>query len=462
MSLSHQKPSFFSLALPRPPITLSPCVPLQQLPTVSPNRHFTPSRPRHSTDSWNSIEDETNHDWTPDQMAMLVSSLDSVPSHLASPFSGSIPPSNLLDKIGRHILDIKTREEWPHSLRSTRVKLLHIAKQQAQVAQHSQPHPTHQSSLASPRFSLNVPCADLQTPGRAASRRVPLYRQNSMDFLPIPEEKSVSLHCEDKLGSSLQRSERVIAHAPFHPYGRSHRFASRKTTGPSPLSHHASSDGMATSRTRRGYPTPLDSTSTHRNQKKMKRLSAPEAGPFNVSSTSLSSASSSSTRVAMATALGASNSCDPIISIPPRFPKKMPTFGPRSRRTRAGDASSSDNPSSLRRSSRGSLDASQSPKRARLISSTSKRSHPYSLAAGSSSPVIRDSPRLRRVGTGKYFSPDDENTIPPGNASPDLHFHRMVGRKISFGSDHGRGPVGIVSVAYILDAPFEGVTEAQK
>jgi transcription factor SPN1 len=54
--------------------------------------------------------------------------LDALPAHLLTPFVGPVPPSNLLDKIARGVAQAKGTEEWPHSVRATRVKLMELAR----------------------------------------------------------------------------------------------------------------------------------------------------------------------------------------------------------------------------------------------------------------------------------------------------------------------------------------------
>lgn len=91
--------------------------------------------------------------------------------------------------------------DWPHSLRATRLKIIQVAKKQARLASgkatikkssHSL-DPTMITSSSQGQHSGDV-AMDLDTPAYTSSRlsalrqRTPLYRQNSMDFLPIPEE----------------------------------------------------------------------------------------------------------------------------------------------------------------------------------------------------------------------------------------------------------------------------------
>jgi transcription factor SPN1 len=54
--------------------------------------------------------------------------LDALPAHLLTPFNGPVPPSNLLDKIARGVAQAKGPEEWPHSIRATRMKLMELAR----------------------------------------------------------------------------------------------------------------------------------------------------------------------------------------------------------------------------------------------------------------------------------------------------------------------------------------------
>jgi hypothetical protein len=132
--------------------------------------------------------------------------LERAPSHLATPYVGAIPPSNLLDTIAREILETRSMSDWPHSLRATRQKLIQVAKKQARLDSKSSKmqsvtSPRGEDELAIPPFLDHIVQEDhstlmeLDTPpqpmrmGMSAMRqRTPLYRRNSMDFLPIPEE----------------------------------------------------------------------------------------------------------------------------------------------------------------------------------------------------------------------------------------------------------------------------------
>jgi hypothetical protein len=57
----------------------------------------------------------------------LPQTLDALPSHVITPFNGSIPPQNLLDKIARGITAAKGPNDWPHSVTATRAKLFDLA-----------------------------------------------------------------------------------------------------------------------------------------------------------------------------------------------------------------------------------------------------------------------------------------------------------------------------------------------
>ncbi|KAK0450260.1 hypothetical protein EV421DRAFT_1991212 [Armillaria borealis] len=97
---------------------------------------FIKANNRKSSDSWNSSnqdfgDDVETADWKADHILLLSRTLDALPSHLVTPFNGPIPPSNLLDKIARGVAQAKGPNDWPFSLRATRVKLIEIARSRA-------------------------------------------------------------------------------------------------------------------------------------------------------------------------------------------------------------------------------------------------------------------------------------------------------------------------------------------
>jgi hypothetical protein len=104
-----------------------------------------------------------------------------------TPFNGPIPPSNLLDKIARGVTQAKG-EDWPHSLRATRVKIIELARTIAE--EDSKPKKTIPEESAMDCSESYFAEADVlqQTTNIGMGKmglgpRRPLYRQSSMDFL---------------------------------------------------------------------------------------------------------------------------------------------------------------------------------------------------------------------------------------------------------------------------------------
>jgi transcription factor SPN1 len=107
--------------------------------------------------------------------------LDALPAHLLTPFNGPIPPSNLLDKIARGVANAKGPNDWPHTVRATRVKLMEIARQLAKTSirdENRRRCPTEEEDYAYFGFGGEV----LQPSTNTVSRR-PIRRQSSMDFM---------------------------------------------------------------------------------------------------------------------------------------------------------------------------------------------------------------------------------------------------------------------------------------
>jgi len=105
--------------------------------------------------------------------------LDALPAHLLTPFNGSVPPSNLLDKIARGVANAKGPIDWPHSIRATRVKLMELARLRAKESapiENRRRRIPHEDDYPYPGGEV------LQQSTNTLSRR-PLYRQSSMDFL---------------------------------------------------------------------------------------------------------------------------------------------------------------------------------------------------------------------------------------------------------------------------------------
>ncbi|KAF8606568.1 hypothetical protein BDV93DRAFT_553735 [Ceratobasidium sp. AG-I] len=222
MPIAHRRPGLLHLVLPHPALdqasTLSPSsaasphtprktsrlLPDSGLP--HPRTSITSDRPRSSIDSWNSVDtNEIAWEWKDEELALLSRTLDNIPSHLMTPYVGVIPPPNVLDKLARNIASSRTALEWPHSIRATRVKLHELCRRktvQKAIERHT-PAPN--------QVTQNSPQAIPAPPVRR-----PLYRQSSMDFLPVKNEPT----SVTRLSSRLQRSDRLLSHTPFHPYAR--------------------------------------------------------------------------------------------------------------------------------------------------------------------------------------------------------------------------------------------------
>ncbi|KAI6042853.1 hypothetical protein EDC04DRAFT_2654997 [Pisolithus marmoratus] len=162
-----------ALLVPRPQIPgthVSPATPVghrvsglsslphtpQRSPVASHIFISPPSAHRNSTDSWNSsnydIEDPAAV-WKDEEARLLSRTLDALPAHLITPFNGPVPPPNLLDKVARGISAAKGPNNWPHTVRATRIKLLELARVKAQEERygniHEQVDNTARSSNAS-------------------------------------------------------------------------------------------------------------------------------------------------------------------------------------------------------------------------------------------------------------------------------------------------------------------------
>ncbi|KAJ7364174.1 hypothetical protein DFH08DRAFT_267798 [Mycena albidolilacea] len=192
---------------------------------------------RKSTDSWNSSNqdlDDLDYDWKPDQILLLRRTLDALPPHLMTPFNGPIPPSNLLDKIARGVTQAKG-EDWPHSLRATRVKLIELARTIAQ--EDSKPKKTIPEESAMDCSESYFAEADVlqQTTniGMGLGPRRPLYRQSSMDFLDTSDP--LDSDTINRLSTRLQKADRFIPNASSHPYSRSQM--QRRSSSPPRPSH---------------------------------------------------------------------------------------------------------------------------------------------------------------------------------------------------------------------------------
>lgn len=113
-----------------------------------------------------------------------------------TPFNGPIPPSNLLDKIARGVIQAKGPIEWPHGIRATRVKLIELSRQRAKD---EQAHNTITEVYSDMEMEDgdedgNYGCFP-ESRGKTFSVRRPLYRQSSMDFMnaaDLKENDSIS------------------------------------------------------------------------------------------------------------------------------------------------------------------------------------------------------------------------------------------------------------------------------
>ncbi|KIM80492.1 hypothetical protein PILCRDRAFT_534457 [Piloderma croceum F 1598] len=204
-------------------------------PTCS-SLFFAPSGNRKSTDSWNSSnqdgEDDQEWDWKTEHTLLLSRTLDALPSHLLTPFNGPVPPSNLLDKIARGVSHAKGPNEWPHSIRATRAKLLELARIRAKEAaeeKRAKSIAEEDDDYSSGYFGDIVLQPTTNTP---ASPRKPLYRRSSMDFIA-----SAKLDLKDndnlsRLSNRLQRTERIIPTSSYHPYQRPYTRSQARSESP--------------------------------------------------------------------------------------------------------------------------------------------------------------------------------------------------------------------------------------
>ncbi|KAG9113672.1 hypothetical protein FRC07_007739 [Ceratobasidium sp. 392] len=219
MPIAHRRPGLLHLVLPHP--ALDQAAALSPSPALSPHTPRRTSReglpcprtsiasdkPRSSIDSWNSVDtNELVWEWKDEELALLSRTLDNLPSHLMTPYVGVVPPPNVLDKLARNIALSRTALEWPHSVRATRVKLHELCRSKTvQKALERRTPAPHTVSQNSPQVT------EIMAPTRR-----PLYRQSSMDFLPVKNEPT----SVTRLSSRLQRTDRLLAQSSFHPYAR--------------------------------------------------------------------------------------------------------------------------------------------------------------------------------------------------------------------------------------------------
>ncbi|KAH7925813.1 hypothetical protein BV22DRAFT_402860 [Leucogyrophana mollusca] len=216
-----------SILSPRPSLSSAPRTPRTRSLTASP-----PAVNRLSTDSWNSSNGEFEDlsvPWSPDHLRLLARTLDALPSHLTTPFNGPVPPSNLLHKIATGIAQAKGPNDWPHSVRATRIKLLHIARDNAS---------DHDNARGGLRADVLQQTTNTASPRRAR----PLYRQSSMDFM-LNAKLDRDLDHNDtiaRLSHRLQKHERTLT-SSYHPYLRPAKHHSLAPSTPSSSTLNSSS-----------------------------------------------------------------------------------------------------------------------------------------------------------------------------------------------------------------------------
>ncbi|KAG8906800.1 hypothetical protein FRB99_006067 [Tulasnella sp. 403] len=187
------------------------------------NRRNSSGWNRMSVDSWasslsnDSVSMAPEFEWTAGQIQILCMTLDNLPSHLITPYVGSIPPQNILQKLARGVKDAKGPVDWPHSLRATRHMLYQLA------AKRTLPPPMpSRASASNARHAPPVDATNSPQKDKTPASKVPLYRKNSMDdLLPAPTpgkglkstKENVAIN---KAATRLQqRTDRFFV---FHPY----------------------------------------------------------------------------------------------------------------------------------------------------------------------------------------------------------------------------------------------------
>ncbi|CAE6440502.1 unnamed protein product [Rhizoctonia solani] len=230
MPIAHRRPGLLHLVMPHPALdqasapspsstVASPHTP-RRTPRQTPDSLARPrtsvasDKPRSSIDSWNSVDtNELIWEWKEEELELLSRTLDNIPSHLMTPYVGVIPPPNVLDKLARDIALSRNALEWPHSTRATRVKLHELCRRKT-------------VKKATERRAPPILRSTVEIVPDSAPPRRPLYRQSSMDFLPVKDEAT----SVTRLSSRLQRADRMALHSPFHPYARP--YGSRSPTPP--------------------------------------------------------------------------------------------------------------------------------------------------------------------------------------------------------------------------------------
>ncbi|KAI5983355.1 hypothetical protein EDD15DRAFT_2316093 [Pisolithus albus] len=237
-----------------------------------------PSVHRNSTDSWNS----SNYDmedpaaaWKDEEVRLLSRTLDALPAHLITPFNGPVPPSNLLDKVARGISAAKGPNDWPHTIRATRIKLLELARVKAREERYANIHEEVDDMTCSTSANKSEKPSRTPDPLEVLQQRTntplgvrrPLYRQSSMDFMsPVGLDKHESI---TRLSSRFQRHDRTLHHPyhrPAHLRRRSEHANARNVSPSTPssstlnsnnLSHLRKSTASATSASTSSFGSPM-------------------------------------------------------------------------------------------------------------------------------------------------------------------------------------------------------------
>lgn len=246
MPLAQRRPSLLKLTLPHPPLS---CLPASSSNSTTNNTNnittamitspdsnpITPVNQRRDTsnlahhrtsiDSWcSSISNESSmgaeYEWTPAQLQTLCKTLESLPSHLFTPYVGSVPPQNILQKLALGIKDARGPIDWPHSVKSTRQMLYKLASKLSVP-----PSLADAAEKAANELGNNPPADATNTPPkRDRASRVPMYRKNSMDELlpstPEVDGKPVRSTKENAhiIRASTRLQHRADRFFTFHPY----------------------------------------------------------------------------------------------------------------------------------------------------------------------------------------------------------------------------------------------------
>ncbi|KAF4614029.1 hypothetical protein D9613_007655 [Agrocybe pediades] len=235
------------------PLAIAPPMPHRRSSLLSVNSAASPRTPRScrspslyypahrkSTDSWNSSNaDDMDVEWKQEHVLLLSRTLDALPVHLVTPFNGPVPPSNLLDKIARGVLEAKGPQDWPYSIRATRVKLLEVARARAKEetkAEHRRYHAIQEEIEIDDgsHYSYLHDGEDKPISGPGIGPRRPLYRQSSMDFIkPGPDDLKDNPNIA-RLSNRLQKTDRVFANPAYRPYSRIPRLQETNRRSSSP------------------------------------------------------------------------------------------------------------------------------------------------------------------------------------------------------------------------------------